>query len=236
MTVAAIVPAAGRGERLGLGRPKALAAVGGLTLVARAVDGLVAGGVEAVVVAAPPGDEDAVRRALGPRLAVVVPGADDRVGTVSAALDALPADTDVVLVHDAARCLCPPEVVRAVIDAVRAGSPAVVPVTAVADTLRRTGPAGLVTATVDRTGLAAVQTPQGFDPATLRSAHAHAGARRTAGASVVATDDAGLAEDLGVAVVTVPGDPRAFKVTTPLDLAMAEALTSTASTASGGPA
>jgi len=61
VTVAAIVPAAGRGERLGLGRPKALAVVGGLTLVARAVDGLVAGGVDVVVVAAPPGDEDAVR-------------------------------------------------------------------------------------------------------------------------------------------------------------------------------
>lgn len=232
MTVAAIVPAAGRGERLGLGRPKALAVVGGLTLVARAVDGLVEGGVQTVVVVAPPGDEDAMRAALGSRRAVVVPGADDRVGSVAAGLEALPADADVVLVHDAARCLCPPEVVRAVVDAVRAGHRAVVPVTAVADTLRRTDRAGVVTGLVDRTGLAAVQTPQGFDRATLRAAHARAGEQRAAGGPVVATDDAGLAEDLGVGVVTVPGDPRAFKVTTPLDLAMAEALVGTVATGS----
>lgn len=224
MSVVAIVPAAGRGERLGLGRPKALAVVGGLTLVARAFDGLVEGGVDAVVVVAPAGDEGAVRSALGCRRATVVPGADDRVGSVAAALDALPDDAEVVLVHDAARCLCPPAVVRAVIDAVRAGHRAVVPATAVADTLKRTGPAGVVTATIDRAGLAAVQTPQGFDPATLRAAHEQARARRASGAPLAATDDAGLAEELGVSVVTVPGDPRAFKVTTPLDLAMAEAL------------
>ena len=223
MSVAAIVPAAGRGERLGLGRPKALAVVGGLSLVARAVDGLVEGGVDVVVVVAPPDDEDAVRAALGARRVTVVPGADDRVGSVAAALDALPDDAQVVLVHDAARCLCPPGVVRVVVDAVRAGHRAVVPATAVADTLRRTGPGGVVTATVDRAGLAAVQTPQGFDPGTLRAAHEQARARRAAG-GVTATDDAGLVEDLGVSVATVPGDPRAFKVTTPLDLAMAEAL------------
>ncbi|GAA4764442.1 2-C-methyl-D-erythritol 4-phosphate cytidylyltransferase [Actinomycetospora chibensis] len=224
MSVAAIVPAAGRGERLGLGLPKALAVVGGLSLVARAVDGLVAGGVDTVVVVAPPGGEDAMRRALGDRDVTVVAGADDRVGSVSAGLDALPADADVVLVHDAARCLCPPEVVRAVVGAVRAGHRAVIPATPVADTLKRTGPAGQILATVDRSDLAAVQTPQGFEPATLRAAHGRARARRDAGEPVAATDDAGLAEDLGVTVVTVPGDPRAFKVTTPLDLAMAEAL------------
>jgi 2-C-methyl-D-erythritol 4-phosphate cytidylyltransferase len=132
----------------------------------------------------------------------------------------------VVLVHDAARCLCPPGVVRAVVAAVRAGHAVVVPATAVADTLKRTGPAGEVTATVDRSGLAAVQTPQGFAAATLRAAHERARARRDAGEPPAVTDDAGLAEDLGVTVVTVPGDPRAFKVTTPLDLAMAEALVS----------
>jgi 2-C-methyl-D-erythritol 4-phosphate cytidylyltransferase len=223
VSVAAIVPAAGRGARLGLGRPKALAVVGGLSLVARAVDGLVDGGVDVVVVVAPAGDEEAVRAALGARRVTVVPGADDRVGSVAAALDVLPDDAEVVLVHDAARCLCPPGVVRAVVDAVRAGHRAVVPATAVADTLKRTGPGGVVIATVDRAGLAAVQTPQGFDPATLRAAHERARARRAAG-GVTATDDAGLVEDLGVSVATVPGDPRAFKVTTPLDLAMAEAL------------
>jgi 2-C-methyl-D-erythritol 4-phosphate cytidylyltransferase len=180
--------------------------------------------VDHVVVAAPAGDEASMRRALDGRSALVVTGAEDRVGSVDAGLEALPADAEVVLVHDAARCLCPPEVVRAVVDAVRAGARAVVPVTAVADTLKRTDAGGVVTATVDRTGLAAVQTPQGFDVATLRAAHAYARELRASGAPVTATDDAGLAEALGVGVATVPGDPRAFKVTTPLDLAMAEAL------------
>jgi 2-C-methyl-D-erythritol 4-phosphate cytidylyltransferase len=224
VTVVAVVPAAGRGERLGLGRPKALAPVGGRAMVARAVDGLMAAGVASVVVVCPVDGEAAMVQALGDRPVIVVPGADDRVGSVAAALSRLPDDADVVLVHDAARCLCPASVVRAVVDAVRAGHVAVVPAMAVADTLKRTADGGRVVATVDRAGLAAVQTPQGFAPATLRAAHARAQDLRATGVTIPATDDAGLVEDLGEAVVTVPGDPRAFKITTPLDLAMAEAL------------
>ncbi len=224
MTVVAVVPAAGRGERLGLGLPKALAPLGGRAMVARAVDGLFAAGVEAVVVVHPPGGEVVMADALGDLPVVLVAGADDRVGSVAAALPMLPDDADVVLVHDAARCLCPASVVRAVIEAVRAGHVAVVPAMAVADTLKRTVDGGRVVASVDRAGLASVQTPQGFAPATLRAAHARAQELREAGRAIPATDDAGLVEDLGETVVTVPGDPRAFKVTTPLDLAMAEAL------------
>jgi 2-C-methyl-D-erythritol 4-phosphate cytidylyltransferase len=192
-------------------------------MVARAVDVLLAAGVATVVVVCPVDGERAMADALGDRPVVVVPGADDRVGSVAAALPLLPDDADVVLVHDAARCLCPAAVVRAVVDAVRAGHVAVVPAMAVADTLKRTED-GRVVAGVDRAGLAAVQTPQGFAPATLRAAHVRAEGLRAAGLAIPATDDAGLVEDLGEAVVTVPGDPRAFKVTTPLDLAMAEAL------------
>ena len=155
---------------------------------------------------------------------LVVAGADDRVGSVAAALPLLPGDADVVLVHDAARCLCPASVVRGVIAAVRAGHAAVVPATAVADTLRRTADDGRVVATVDRAGLAAIQTPQGFAPDVLRAAHERARRLRAAGEPIPHTDDAGLVEECGGTVVTVPGDPRAFKVTTPLDLAMAEAL------------
>ena len=188
-------------------------------MVARAVDGMLAGGADTVIVAAPAGGEDEMRAALGARAVSVVTGADDRVGSVAAGLDLASDDVEVVLVHDAARCLCPPEVVGAVIAGVRSGHPAVVPATAVADTLKRVDADGRVTATVDRSGLAGVQTPQGFRPDVLREAHARARAD-----GVVATDDAGLVERLGVTVVTVPGDPRAFKVTTPLDLAMAEAL------------
>jgi 2-C-methyl-D-erythritol 4-phosphate cytidylyltransferase len=196
VTVVAVVPAAGRGERLGAGRPKALVPVAGVPMVTRAVDGLCASGVvDTVVVAAPPGE------------------------------------ADVVLVHDAARCLCPPEVVRDVVAAVRAGHGAVVPAVPVADTLRRTGDDGAVTATVDRAGLVGVQTPQGFAASVLRAAHATAASERAAGRPSPATDDAGLVEAGGGAVTTVPGDPRAFKITTALDLAMADALVGAGSAA-----
>ena len=79
-------------------------------------------------------------------------------------------------------------------------------------------------ATVDRRGLVGVQTPQGFAPAALHAAHVRAARDRAEGREVAATDDAGLVEALGGDVHVVPGDPRAFKITTPLDLAMAEAL------------
>ncbi len=85
---------------------------------------------------------------------------------------------------------------------------------AVSDTLKRTD-GGLVTATVDRDGLVSVQTPQAFTASVLRHAHRAEGQ---------ATDDAGLVEALGLAVHTVPGDPRNLKLTRPEDLALAEAL------------
>ncbi|NYD39150.1 2-C-methyl-D-erythritol 4-phosphate cytidylyltransferase [Actinomycetospora corticicola] len=214
MEVVAVVPAAGSGERLGAGSPKALVEVAGVAMVTRAVDGLLASGVvDEVIVVAPPDhlEEMAAVTTTGR----VVPGGHDRVASVALGLAEAP-DADVVLVHDAARCLCPAAVVSAVVEAVRAGAPAVVPAIPVADTVRRARPEGGVEL-VDRTGLLAVQTPQGFDADLLRRAHAAAGEHR-------ATDDAGLVEALGGRIVTVPGDPRAFKITTPLDLAMAEAL------------
>lgn len=209
------MPAAGSGERLGAGLPKALVHVAGIAMVTRAVDGLFASGVvDDVIVVAPPEHLDEMAKAV-PTAGRVVPGGHDRVASVALGLAEVP-DADVVLVHDAARCLCPASVVAAVVEAVRAGHPAVVPAIPVADTVRRADASGRVEL-VDRTGLLAVQTPQGFDAGLLRRAHAAAGDHR-------ATDDAGLVEALGGEVVTVPGDPRAFKITTPLDLAMAEAL------------
>lgn len=209
------MPAAGSGERLGAGLPKALVHVAGIAMVTRAVDGLFASGVvDDVIVVAPPEHLDEMAKAV-PTAGRVVPGGHDRVASVALGLAEVP-DADVVLVHDAARCLCPASVVAAVVEAVCAGHPAVVPAIPVADTVRRADAAGRVEL-VDRTGLLAVQTPQGFDAGLLRRAHAAAGDHQ-------ATDDAGLVEALGGEVVTVPGDPRAFKITTPLDLAMAEAL------------
>lgn len=223
MPTAAIVPAAGRGERLGPGAPKALREVAGVPLLVHAVHGLSdSGEVDLVVVAAPPGERAAVETLLRPAVRdvalTVVDGGETRQQSVAAALDSLPDEVDVVLVHDAARAFTPPEVFARVVAAVRAGAEAVVPVLPVADTIKQVSgdSRGTVEATLDRTSLRAVQTPQGFRRDVLVRAHA----ARSAGA----TDDASLAEALGVAVSVVDGSDEAFKVTRPLDLLLAEAL------------
>ena len=146
----------------------------------------------------------------------VVAGGATRQASVAAGLAALPDEVDVVLVHDAARALAPAELFTLVAAAVRAGHPAVVPAVPVTDTVRLLG-GGVV----DRTALRAVQTPQGFARDVLVAAHA-ADAVEPGAAPV--TDDAGLVERGGLAVHLVPGHPEAFKVTTPLDLALAEAV------------
>lgn len=219
MTVVALVPAAGRGERLGKDLPKALVPVRGVPLLAHAVRGLLAAGcVDTVVVAAPPGLVDEfglLLAAHGDRCRVVAGGAD-RSSSVRAALQAVPSGScDVVLVHDAARAFTPASVVRAVTDAVLAGHSAVVPALPVADTIKVVDADGVITATPDRASLRAIQTPQGFAEPVLRAAHA---------SGLDATDDAGLVERLGERVHTVPGHPHALKITTPFDLDIAEAL------------
>jgi 2-C-methyl-D-erythritol 4-phosphate cytidylyltransferase len=226
LPTAAIVPAAGRGERLGPGATKALRTVAGVPVLVHAVHGLRdSGEVDLVVVAAPPGErtfvESLLRPAVGDVALVVVDGAETRQQSVAAALRSLPAEVDVVLVHDAARAFTPPEVVARVVAAVRAGAEAVVPVLPVADTIKQVkqvpgDSAGTVEATLDRTSLRAVQTPQGFRRDVLVRAHDASPAG--------ATDDASLAEALGVAVTVVDGSDEAFKVTRPLDLLLAEAV------------
>ncbi|HEV2086733.1 MAG TPA: 2-C-methyl-D-erythritol 4-phosphate cytidylyltransferase [Cryptosporangiaceae bacterium] len=218
----ALVPAAGRGERLGAGAPKSLRELGGVPLVVHAVTRLAAArSVAAVVVAAPPGAGDQVRALLGEVATdaelIVVDGGANRQESVKLALAAAPAGCDIVLVHDAARALAPPDLADEVAAAVRAGHPAVVPVLPLADTVKRVGPAGAVVATVDRSDVRLVQTPQGFRREILLRAHAATGAGP-------ATDDAGLVERLGVPVHTVPGRNAALKVTRPFDLVVAEAL------------
>lgn len=223
--VAALVPAAGRGERLGAGAPKALRTLGGVPLLVHAVRALAAArSVSLVVVAAPPDDVADVRALLadhevGAEVSVVAGGAT-RQRSVRLALAALPPEVDVVLVHDAARPLVPVELVERVAGAVRAGAPAVVPALPVADTVKRVDADGGVVETLDRSALRAVQTPQGFARSVLESAHA---AAETEGTDDV-TDDAGLVERAGVRVLVVPGAEEALKVTRPLDLLLAEAV------------
>lgn len=222
MTTAAVIPAAGRGERLGPGVPKALRELGGQPMLVHAVRAMAtARSVDLVVVAAPAEEVAAVQLLLSPVVGdtpiVVVAGGETRQDSVAAALAALPADVDVVLVHDAARPLAPPELADAVVATVRAGADAVVPGIALADTVKQVDPAGRVEATPDRDVLRAVQTPQGFRRDVLEQAHAAAD-------GALATDDAGLVERLGRTVLVVSGSEEAFKVTRPLDLLLAEAV------------
>jgi 2-C-methyl-D-erythritol 4-phosphate cytidylyltransferase len=215
MTVAAIVAAAGRGERLGAHGPKALVEVAGKPLVVHAVSRLRAAGCDVVVVAAPADALDAFAAVLAD--VTIVGGAVTRQGSVATALDVLPDDVDVVLVHDAARGLSPSSVAESVIAAVRAGADAVVPVLPVADTVKEVDSAGWVRRTLDRNALRAVQTPQGFRRLVLERAH-------QAAESVDSLDDASLVESLGLTVRTVPGDPAGLKVTTRADLLTVAAL------------
>jgi len=214
--VGALVPAAGLGVRLGPGAPKALRLLAGESLLVHAVRGLRAcTEVGHIVVAAPHDGLDVVAGLLAPYDVTVVAGGRERHDSVACALTALPAGVDLVLVHDAARCLVPPSVVSAVVAALRAGAPAVVPVLPLSDTVKRVE-GELVVETVPRSALRAVQTPQGFRRDVLADAHARAGGLHT--------DDAGMVEALGGTVVTVPGHEEAFKVTRPLDLLLAGAV------------
>ena len=217
MTVAVLVPAAGQGTRLGPGAPKALRELAGEPLLVHAVRGLrAAESVGVIVVAAPPDALAEVAGLLAPYDVEVVAGGEERQQSVALALATLPPHVEVVLVHDAARCLTPGEVVERVIAAVRGGAPAVVPVLPVADTVKEVAH-GRILRTLDRGRLVAVQTPQGFARETLEEAHAGA-------TGVPATDDAGLVEVLGRSVATVAGHEEAFKVTRPIDLLLAEAV------------
>lgn len=224
MSVVALVPAAGRGIRLGAAVPKALVPIGGVPLLVRAVRGLLdSGSVDHVVVAAGVAEQPTVRTLLRDggipsESVLVVAGGAERTDSVRLAMHAAMSrftDLDAVLVHDAARAFTPPTVTAAVVAAVRAGADAVIPVLPVADTIKQVATDGTVAATVDRSHLRIVQTPQGFSPEVLRRAHERPSA---------ATDDAALVERLGVPVHTVPGHPHAMKITTPFDLAVAEAV------------
>jgi 2-C-methyl-D-erythritol 4-phosphate cytidylyltransferase len=241
--VAVLVPAAGAGVRLGPGGPKALRLLDGEPLLVHAVRRVAAApSVRLIVVAAPAADLDAVRALLAPIApVVVVAGGAERQESVATALAAVPDGVGIVLVHDAARALTPPELIESVAAAVRGGRPAVIPVLPVVDTIKEVGPnevgpnevgpnevgpnevgpsevgpGEVVLGTVDRAALRRVQTPQGFRHDVLAAAHAVAGDPLT--------DDAGLVEKIGVAVTCVPGSELALKITRPLDLILAEAL------------
>ncbi|MFQ1003473.1 2-C-methyl-D-erythritol 4-phosphate cytidylyltransferase [Modestobacter sp. SSW1-42] len=216
MHAVGIVAAAGSGLRLGAELPKALVPLDGRPLVVWAVHALRAGGVAEVVVAVPAPQRAAFTAVLPADVHVVV-GGDTRTASVRAALAAAREQADVVLVHDAARPLTPPAVVARVLEALAGGARAVVPVLPVVDTTVVVDADGVVTADVPRSTLRRVQTPQGFDRATLVEAYG-----RAHGAAAEFTDDASVVRAAGVPVHTVVGDERAAKITVAHDLALAE--------------
>lgn len=302
----AVLTAAGSGTRLGCNGPKALVEVGGVPMLVRAAQGLAAAGVAGIIVTAPTEQLEFfsalfpnARTSGGIPVEVVAGSPASRQASVACGLAALPGfaerigiacgeDTP-VLVHDAARCLTPPEMIARVIAAVEAGHNAVIPAIPITDTLKEVGPrtqagpreevgsrteeglhtevapreeVGLraqagpreeaaarqtqasraesehassgaaeasvvsvrpVVATPDRSRFASVQTPQGFTWQTLRRAHECAGERANS-EKTAATDDAGLVEAMGEPVVVVDGDALALKITTAVDLALAELL------------
>jgi len=191
----AVVVAAGSGRRFGGAKQHAL--LRGREVMDWAVDAAAAA-CEGVVLVVPPGSSHPG-----------VVGGDTRSESVRRGIAELPADAEIIVVHDGARPLATPALFHAVIDAVRGGADGAICVVPVTDTIR--SPQG----TVDREALVAVQTPQAFRAAALRAAHAGGDA---------ATDDATLVERAGGRVVTVPGDAGNIKITFPHDLAVAEAL------------
>jgi 2-C-methyl-D-erythritol 4-phosphate cytidylyltransferase len=205
----ALLVAAGRGERLGASGPKAFVMLGRRPLLEWSLEVLrAAPSVRGVVVAVPPG--------------VSYPGAVEggasRSESVRNALAAAGADEDVVLVHDAARPLLTVELVEACVAGLE-GFDAVVAAAPVTDTIKRAEADHVVSETLDRSSLWAVQTPQVFRRSVLERALA-----QPAEALAAATDDAGLVEALGGRVGVVPAPRENLKVTTPLDLRVAELL------------
>jgi 2-C-methyl-D-erythritol 4-phosphate cytidylyltransferase len=217
MSVWAIVAAAGRGDRLGADLPKAFVRLGGRVLLAESVERLDRSPrIDAIVVTAPPGwEEPAILLAeelAADKVVSVVTGGGTRGASVAAGLAEVGDDAEAVLVHDAARPLVTDAVVERLLGALGAGWDGAVPGLPVADTVKRVED-GRVVETLERSVLAAVQTPQAFRADVLRAAYAAGGD---------ATDCAALVEAQGGRVTVVEGDPRLVKITTRGDLELVE--------------
>jgi 2-C-methyl-D-erythritol 4-phosphate cytidylyltransferase/2-C-methyl-D-erythritol 2,4-cyclodiphosphate synthase len=214
---AVILVAAGRGERLGAGAPKAFVEVRGRTLLSYALERIAEAKPAELVIVAPEQFLASAKVAASElnfsstRVHVVAGGAT-RQQSVQAGLGQV--TESIVAVHDAARSFAPKELFERGVQAIVEGAAAAIPVIDVADTVKRVE-LGFVIETLDRNELALAQTPQVFETALLRAAHLQQ--------SEEFTDDAALLQSLGLRVVTVEGSPRAFKVTTPEDLRRVEA-------------
>jgi 2-C-methyl-D-erythritol 4-phosphate cytidylyltransferase len=218
VSVWAVLAAAGRGERLGSDRPKAFARLGGRPLLAESLERLEdSGWIDAIVIAAPPDWEEpsilVAEEIAATKVSSAVTGGESRSESVRRALEEVPEEAAVVLVHDAARPLLPEEVIERVLTPLSEGWDGVVPAVPLADTVKRVE-GDRVVETLARDDLVAVQTPQAFLADTLR--------RAVSGDVSSATDCASLVESQGGRVKVVEGDPRLLKVTDADDLALVE--------------
>ena len=208
MAVVGIVPAAGRGERLGSDGPKAFVACGGRPLVEWSLE-VLESVCDRVVLAVPEGWETDDDRVIGGAV---------RSASVRAALEAAP-EASIAVVHDAARPLVTRELVAACIAQVRAGWDGAIAAAPMTDTVKEAATDGRVVRTLDRSALWAIQTPQVFKADVLRAA-----LERDAAALAAATDDAALVEDAGGVIRVVEAFPENIKVTRESDLRIVEAL------------
>jgi 2-C-methyl-D-erythritol 4-phosphate cytidylyltransferase len=218
MGALAVIVAAGRGERMGAGVPKAFLPLGGIPMLvhsARVFDA--AASVSALAVVVPEARLDEARALLRSlaKPTTVAAGGERRQDSVRAGVATAPGFDGIVLVHDAARPLVDAELVDAVV-AAAGESGAAIPILPVTDTIKRVEH-GVVLETLDRAALGAAQTPQGFDAGLLRRA-LEAADRDGA----VMTDEAAAVERTGAAVRAVRGSAENRKITTPEDLAWAE--------------
>jgi 2-C-methyl-D-erythritol 4-phosphate cytidylyltransferase len=218
VSVWAVLAAAGRGERLGSDRPKAFARLGGRPLLAESLERLEdSGWIDAIVIAAPPDWEEpsilVAEEIAATKVSSAVTGGASRSESVRLALEEVPAEAAVVLVHDAARPLLPEEVIERVLAPLSEGWDGVVPAVPLADTVKRVE-GDRVVETLSREDLVAVQTPQAFLADALR--------RAVRGDVSSATDCASLVESQGGRIKVVEGDPRLLKVTDAEDLALVE--------------
>jgi 2-C-methyl-D-erythritol 4-phosphate cytidylyltransferase len=213
MSVWAILAAAGRGERLGLDRPKAFARLNDRPLLAESLERLDASEwIEGIVVAAPPEWEEpcilVAEEVAAGKVTETVTGGESRTESVRRALGEVPGEATVVLVHDVARPLVTEEIIERVVAGLGGGWDGTIPGLPVSDTVKRVeGEA--VTETIDRDGLFVVQTPQAFLAAVLR---------RAVEGDAEGSDCAALVEAAGGRVRVVAGDPRLLKITEPADL------------------
>jgi 2-C-methyl-D-erythritol 4-phosphate cytidylyltransferase / 2-C-methyl-D-erythritol 2,4-cyclodiphosphate synthase len=215
MKLAALIVAAGRGERAGEGTPKQYRRLMGRPVLAWSLEAFARAGVEEVVVAVSPQHADLAAEALSEATVRLIPGGASRTESVRAGLTAISADADIILIHDAARPGLGTTTIQRLWETIVAGAAGAAPALPIHDALWRGQGAGMEA--VDRVLLSRVQTPQAFRASIIRDAYAKAGAGLFA-------DDIAVARAIGADVTLIPGDPRLMKLTVAEDFPVLESL------------